>query len=270
MRRNQFGLTATTIAATTILGMTTALAATTTVQQGQTMWSIAQARGLSLQSIEAANPHVIPDALQVGMQLQLPATFNYRIQAGDTFFTISQKSHVNLNSIKRLNSAVNPLNLRVGSLIRVPIQASSSPSASTPSTTYETTSASPTGTVQAQNLYWMEHAISAEANAEPLQAQIGVGDVIMHRLEAGSYGHTVKDVVFQISNGHYQFTSVENGFIYSKPTSTSIQAAKDVISKHQDVVPGAFVFYNPAKTPASSWVRRQPTMRQIGAFVFAK
>lgn len=266
MRRFNVGVTLSTMVATTVFGVTSAMAATVTVQQGQTMWSIAKQQGLSLSAIESANPSVNPSKLDVGMNLKLPSVSGYRVGIGDTFYTISKKLHVNMSALEQLNPSVNPLNLIVGTLLNVP----SSMTPVTSATPATSTAATATGSVAEQNLYWMEHVISAEANAEPLATQIAVGDVIMHRLEAGSYGSTVKDVVFQVINGHYQFTSVENGFIYSTPVATSIQAAKDVLSNHQDVVPGALVFYNPSKTPASSWVRRQPTINQIGALVFAK
>ncbi len=231
---------------------------TTTVEPGNTMWTIAKTNGISLQALLAANPKVNPNDLLVGTLLQLPK-HTVSVKPGDTLWIIANEFGVSVQALVDANPSVNPNDLIVGSVLQLP---GTTP---TPATTTSTTSSS---TAQ-QNLYWMEHAINAEATGETLQAQIAVGDVILHRMNDG-YGSTVQQVVFQVNSGHYQFTSVANGFIYSPPTSSSIQAAKDVLDNGDDIVPGALVFYNPAQTPASSWVRTQPFIAQIDQLVFAR
>ncbi|WP_206917542.1 cell wall hydrolase [Alicyclobacillus suci] len=199
-----------TAAAVWGLAMTPAFAATTvTVQPGDSLWKISHARGISLQSLESANPSVNPADLLVGTVLKLPTTSN----------------------VDAANS---------------------------------------NDSTEAQNLYWMEHIINAEAGGESLEAQVAVGDVVLHRLESGQYGKTVHDVVFQIDGGHYQFSCVPDGYIYQTPNASSVTAAERVLETNDDEVPGAFVFYNPAQTLASSWVRSQKTIAQIGDLVFAK
>ncbi|MFB5188950.1 cell wall hydrolase [Alicyclobacillus fastidiosus] len=199
-----------TAAAAWGLTLTPAFAAanTVTVQPGDSLWKIAHARGISLQSLESANPSANPADLLVGTVLKLPTT------------NAAQSSSVS--------------------------------------------------TTAQQNLYWMEHIINAEAGGESQEAQVAVGNVIMHRLANGSYGKTVHDVVFQIADGHYQFSCVPNGYIYQTPNASSITAAEKVLQTQDDEVPGALVFYNPSQTPASSWVRTQPTITQIDDLVFAK
>ncbi|GMA65390.1 cell wall hydrolase [Alicyclobacillus fastidiosus] len=212
MRLSRMFVGAFTAAAAWGLTLTPAFAATNTVtvQPGDSLWKIAHARGISLQSLESANP----------------------------------------------SASANPEDLLVGTVLKLP-------------TTNATESATTSTTAQ-QNLYWMEHIINAEAGGESQEAQVAVGDVIMHRLANGSYGNTVYDVVFQIADGHYQFSCVPNGYIYQTPNASSIAAAQKVLETQDDEVPGALVFYNPSQTPASSWVRTQPTITQIGDLVFAK
>ncbi len=201
-------------AAVSGITLTTAFAATNTVtvQPGDSMWKIARSHGISVQSVEAANPSVNPYDMLVGTQLQLP-------------------------------------------------------------TSYSTSSVTSSYDI-AGNLYWMEHIINAEAGGQSLQAQIAVGDVIKHRMESSVYGggsgSSVYDVVFQKTNGVYQFTSVQNGYIYHAPNASSIEAANYVLQDGIDEVPGAMVFYNPAQTPAHNWVWSQPEIKQIGDLVFAK
>ena len=269
------------------LAVPSALAATTganstTVQPGNTFWTISRAYGVSIQALEAANPSVTPMDLIPGTVLTLPSLIGtgqsnsqdatspqaVTVQPGDTMWTISQAYGVSLQAIETANQSVNPNNLLVGTALVLPKTGALAGDSSTKSSAAITSTQ--TSTVQQQDLYWMEHAINAEAGADSLQAQIAVGDVILHRLQAGGYGSTVHDVVFQVINGHYQFTSVANGYIYTTPSVSSIQAAMDVLNKGEDVVPSAMVFYNPTYTPTSSWVRSQPYLTQIDNLIFAK
>lgn len=181
------------------------------------------------------------------------------VQPGQSMWKIAQTHGVSVDALEQANPSVNPMNLLVGTKLTLPTTENTSAVASSSTSTSS----------WKQNLYWLEHVINAEAGGESLETQIAVGDVILHRLDSGQYGNTVHDVVFQVTSGHYQFTSVMNGYIYTSPNASSIQAAIDVMNG-QDVVPGAFVFYNPAQTPAGSWVWSQPTVSQIGHLVFAK
>lgn len=250
------------------LAVTPAFAAaqTVTVKPGNTLWSISRQYGTTVQALQAANPNVNPMDLAVGTMLTLPASSSQPasvklntvvVQPGQTLWLIARAHGVTVQTLQAANPGVNPANLQVGKRLVLPSAVASTAASATPSTAQ-------------QNLYWMEHVINAEAGGLSLQAQIAVGDVVMHRMRAGGYGSTVRSVVFQVISGHYQFTSVANRSIYNPPAATSDQAAVDVLSKGSEVVPGAMVFYNPAKTPASSWVRKQPTIKQIGPLVFAK
>ncbi|WP_243834888.1 LysM peptidoglycan-binding domain-containing protein [Alicyclobacillus sacchari] len=273
MRKKHWLIAAATMCLTSGLGVSTALAATVKVAPGQSLWKIAHSAGVSVQSVEAANPGIDPTNLQIGATVQVPGPTVYVVKPGDTLFTVGRRYGVALGAMLAANPQVNPQNLQIGSTIRIPITSTqTTPTASDSAQSKQAVSAhvaAPTSDTSS-NLYWLEHVINAEAGGESLQAQIAVGDVIMHRIAAGGYGNTVQQVVFQVSDGHYQFTSVANGYIYSAPNSSSITAAQDVLQKGQDIVPGALVFYNPSETPAGSWVRQQPIVCQIGNLVFAK
>lgn len=266
MRNKPWLITLAAMVTTGGIGVSTAMAATVTVEPGQSLWSIARSEGVSLQAMEAANPNVNPLNLQVGSTVQVPASTSYVVKPGDTLFTVGRRFGITLSAMLAANPQVNPQNLQIGSTIHLPSSASGTTQQKHTVSAHVAVSSSDTSS----NLYWLEHVINAEAGGESLQAQIAVGDVIMHRMAAGGYGNTVQQVVFQVSDGHYQFTSVANGYIYATPNTSSITAAEDVLQGGQDVVPGALVFYNPSETPAGSWVRQQPVVRQIGNLIFAK
>lgn len=134
----------------------------------------------------------------------------------------------------------------------------------------ENTSAHSTAAPSDSDLYWLARLIEAEAGAEPMQTKIAVGDVIVNRVHSSDYPDTVKGVIFQHAYGVYEFTSVENGWIYHTPSAQSVEAAKKVLDDHDNIVPQALVFYNSSKTSAGSWVRSQPVITVIGDMTFAK
>lgn len=119
------------------------------------------------------------------------------------------------------------------------------------------------------NLYWLSRVIEAEAGGENYQAKLAVGDVILNRTHSPDYPSTVYGVIFERAYGVYEFTSVENGWIYHTPSQSSLDAAEAVLNG-QNIVPNALVFYNKAQTPAKSWVLSQPVVTVIGNLTFAQ
>ncbi len=258
-----------------------AMAATTTVtvQPGDSLWKIANTYHVSIQSLEASNPTVNPSNLLVGTTLHLPQSqkqSTYRVQKGDSFFLIAKKYGVTVTALESANPGLNALNLQVGQVLKIPGRVGASGYVAAPmvrntamSIASKSTSPASASSASAQNIYWLSRIIYAEAGNQSLQAQIAVGDVVWHRTMSPNYPNSIKGVVFQISNGYYQFSPVQNGTIYNTPSAASIQAAKDVLQKHMDLVPGAYVFYTPSKTPSTSWVRKQPYVAAYDNMVFS-
>ncbi|KAG4434910.1 hypothetical protein IFR05_009608 [Cadophora sp. M221] len=117
-----------------------------TIQSGDTYGSIAAKLGTTVVAIQAANPGVNPNALQVGSQINIPsttqpnpgpvtptpapttpATGTYVIQAGDTFTTIAAKFNTSVAAIEAANPNVKPTSLQVGQSINLPSGSSSGP-----------------------------------------------------------------------------------------------------------------------------------------------
>lgn len=209
-------------------------------------------------------------ALSCGSAVAATGQHTYTIHSGDTEWSIAQRYGVPLSAIQQLNPQLNPQDLLPGHIVMLPAGASA-PSmratapATTPVTAQGQSSVQPS---QEANLTWLARVIAAEAQGQPAAAKLAVGAVVMNRLHAG-YGRSVQGVLFQQINGVAQFTSVANGWIYRvqpSPTDTSIAAQ---VLAGTDILPAAMVFYNPAQTPASSWVRRQPTLASYGSLTFA-
>ena len=72
-------------------------------------------------------------------------------------------------------------------------------------------------------IYWLSRIIYAEANGQPFDGMIGVGNVVLNRVASGRFPNTVEGVVFEPG----QFTPVDNGSIYNTPSSEAVLAARD-------------------------------------------
>ncbi|KAE9371643.1 carbohydrate-binding module family 50 protein, partial [Stipitochalara longipes BDJ] len=106
-----------------------ATSTTYTIQAGDTFSSIAAKLGLTVVAIEAANPGVNPNDLQIGQVIQLAQSAStYTITAGDTFSSIAANFGISVAAIEAANPGVNPNDLQIGQQIIIP----SSGDASTP------------------------------------------------------------------------------------------------------------------------------------------
>ncbi|GMA64440.1 cell wall hydrolase [Alicyclobacillus fastidiosus] len=184
----------------------------------------------------------------LGIPAVVLAAATYTVRPGDSLWSIAQSHDITLAQLESANPQLSDYSqIQPGEDITLPNGQTST----------------------ADDLYWLSHIISAEAQGESEQAQEAVGDVVLNRLRAGGYGDTVHDVIFQVVDGAYQFTPVENGAIYNTPTSNAIAAAAADL-QGLNIVPSALVFYNPSEVPAGSWVTQQPTLMAIDSLVFAK
>lgn len=106
-----------------------------------------------------------------------------------------------------------------------------------------------------ESLHWLSRVISSEAGAEPLEGMIGVGNVVLNRVndDSGIFEDTVKRVIFQYN----QFSVVESGAIYLEPNEMSVIAAKLCLEGYNTVEDSKF-FLNP-ETGSSLWFRENRT-----------
>ncbi|MFZ6765745.1 LysM peptidoglycan-binding domain-containing protein [Undibacterium sp. Di26W] len=110
-----------------------------TVLAGDTLTDIAvglsSAAGVSVQSIEAANPGVNANALQIGTLLNIPArlgqtiALKYTIQDGDSYSIIAANlagcTGLSFQEIEQANPSVNPNTMAVGQVLTIPISSAS-------------------------------------------------------------------------------------------------------------------------------------------------
>lgn len=93
-----------------------------TIQAGDTFNALAASFGISVSSLEAANPNYILTDLQIGAILTVPQTCAslYTIQAGDTFNLLSAKFGVSVAILEAANPNDVPTDLQIGATLIIP------------------------------------------------------------------------------------------------------------------------------------------------------
>ncbi|MFZ5968495.1 MAG: cell wall hydrolase [Bacillota bacterium] len=121
----------------------------------------------------------------------------------------------------------------------------------------------------ASNVYWLSRIIHAEAEAEPYNGKVAVGNVILNRVNSKDFPNTVYNVIFEYYEGIPQFSPVAEGTIYNTPSEESIKAAKDALTGVRPAGASTY-FFNPDKS-AGKWIVQNKTyVMRIGNHVFYK
>jgi spore coat assembly protein SafA len=116
-----------------------------TVQPGDSMFTIAQRFGVSLDALIAANPQIPdPNVIFPGQIVCVPTTapptcppgtFSYTVQPGDSMFTIAQRFGVSLNALIAANPQIpDPSLIFPGQIVCVPTTAPPPPTTCPPGT----------------------------------------------------------------------------------------------------------------------------------------
>ena len=99
------------------------------VQRGETLFSIAQRYGLTVDGIAHVNGIPDPRQIYVGQRLLIPGggrgnsvqdTMSYVVQAGDTLTSISRRYHTTWQELAQVNGLLSPDSIYAGQAIQVP------------------------------------------------------------------------------------------------------------------------------------------------------
>lgn len=96
----------------------------------------------------------------------------------------------------------------------------------------------------ADDIYWLSHIISAEAMYEPLEGQIGVGNVVMNRVNDPRFPGNVFSVIYDTEHT-IQFEPIALGGIREDPTEQA-QLAAWLVLEGANTVGDSLYFVNPA------------------------
>lgn len=134
------------------------------------------------------------------------------------------------------------------------------PAAAKPSNTQST------GSYSASDIDLLARLITAEAQGEPYAAQVGVGAVILNRIQSKEFPNTIPGVIYQTINGYAQFTPVVNGWINKPALPECIKAANESLNG-ADPTNGALFYYD--NTTTNQWILSKPVSTKIGTMVYA-
>ncbi len=261
MLRRKKGLQIFLLTALLILGPFSfvAQANTHTVMPGETIFLIAQRYGVSYQALSQINNLANPDIIYPGNKINLPEP--YTVKEGDTLWKLAQARRTNLNILLMLNNLANPNQLFPGQKILLPPAfAAGSSSTAMASRGGRNYAFSPS------EIDLFARLVHSEAAGEPYIGQVAVAATVLNRINSPRYPNTLTGVIYQVSNGFYQYSPVLDGRINLPANQSAYNAVRDAL-QGWDPSLGATGFYNASKT-TNQWVRQQPVTTVIGNHIF--
>lgn len=179
----------------------------------------------------------------------------YTVKSGDTLYLIAKRHGISLYSLRRANNKWND-SLYPGQKLAVP---------GAPAAVRSATAGKAVVSYTQSDYDLLARLITAEAEGEPYNAQVGVAAVVVNRVLNDRFPNTISSVIYQKDAGYYQFTPVENGWINKPATETSKKAAYDALHG-SDPSNGALYYFDDSAT--NKWLWSKPLKARIGHMVF--
>ncbi|BCN30618.1 LysM peptidoglycan-binding domain-containing protein [Anaeromicropila herbilytica] len=258
----------------TLLFSTTSSAAKYKVTETDSLYKISTLFKISVSKLKAMN-HLTSDEVYPGQTLTVSAK-TYTVKAGDTLYKIAKRYGISVNTLRKANNIWND-NLVAGKKLILPgVKPQNTTQTTTKSKTTSTNTSIAKETSLSSNavisyskeeLDLLARLITAEASGQPYQAMVGVGGVVVNRVQSKEWPSTIKGVINHVSGGYYQFSPVKNGYINHPATDIAIKAAKEALNGSDPSKGATFYFDDSSK---NTWLWSKPIFARIGAMVFAK
>lgn len=230
-----------------IVFSSSSFAANYTVTSGDSLFTISKLFNTSISKLSSDNK-LTGSTIYPGQVLVVPAS-TYAVVSGDTLYKISLKKSISLYSLRKANNKWDNY-LDIGQKLTIPATSQSSQS----------------GPAYTQSEFdLLARLIMSEAEGQPYNAQVAVGAVVLNRVESKSFPNTIGGVIYQVIDGHYQFTPVKNGWINRPANETAKKAAYDALHGC-DPSNGALFYFDDSATNA--WLWSKPIAARIGNMVF--
>ena len=94
---------------------------------------------------------------------------------------------------------------------------------------------------------------------------IGMGSVILNRIQSKQFPDTIRDVILQKG----QFSSLMDGQANYYPGEEELQAARAALLGYDPTL-GSIYFYNPDIATNTAWISRRNFVKRIGGHVFLR
>jgi len=107
----------------------------------------------------------------------------------------------------------------------------------------------------AEEIEMLERIVQAEAGSEDIKGRILVANVVLNRVQNKHFPDTIEDVIFQNSNGEYQFSPVSDKRFWSVKVSKKTKEAVKRALEGEDYSEGALYFMarKRARTSSARW-----------------
>lgn len=241
-------------------------AAIHTVNQGETLYSISQQYGPSVENIMSSN-NLSSDFIYPGERLYIPdqnqwktGAATYYVLPGDTLYQIGLKFRVSYSQIMSYNGLSSEY-IYAGQTLYIPgSQQTGAPQVSR-SGLYE-------GKVSytRSDFDLLARLITAEADSESYVTKVAVGAVVLNRILSGCFPANIPNVIYQVDEGGaYQFEPVLNGWINVDPSYDSLLAAQDALNGN-DPTGGALYFFE--SWVPNSFLQARPVSVKLDSFTF--
>lgn len=236
------------------------------VKPGDTLYGIGKKFGISHSSI-MKNNNLVSFVIVPGQTLNIQ-TENFEVHTvryGDTIYGLSRKYGTSVLNIKAA-SGLSSVRINPGMKLLIPDEKYKSMDNNRDNQTKPVIGRN--FSFSKDDLYLLAKLIHAEARGESVRGQVAVGAVIMNRLTSRSFPASIREIIFQKTNGVYQFTPVQDGQIKLEPDRTSFFAAQKALAG-EDPTNGALFFYNP-ETSSDRWIKTLAVKKVIGNHAFAR
>lgn len=176
--------------------------------------------------------------IAMGVQPAAAAT-TYKVKSGDSLYKIARTYKTTVPKLQALNKMGKRTALRPGQTLLI----------STTNLRAAKQAISRGGTASAgviryspQEVDLLARLINAEAGGESYQAQVAVGSVVVNRVQSRIFPNTLTRVIYQVEDGHYQFSPVLNGWINKPASASALKAARQALTGY-DATNGALYFF---------------------------
>jgi len=243
-----------------ILG-NSAFAASYTVTPKDSLYKIGIIFGTSAGTIKSDN-NLTGNTIYPWQVLYVNAV-TYTVKSGDSLFLIAKRYGISLNSLRVANHKWNDA-LYTGQKLTIPVKPNAPANQPTAAPSAAAIGSAVFSYTQS-DLDLLARLITAEADGEPYSAMVGVGAVVVSRVESGQFPNTLSSVIYEKSDSYYQFTPVENGFINKPATDAAKKAAFEALHG-SDPSAGALFYFDDSAT--NKWLWSKPLKARIGHMVF--
>lgn len=241
----------------TMLFANAAYGASYTVVKNDSLYKIGLLFNTSVSTIMADNG-LSGSTIYPGQVLEVQAS-SYTVKSGDSLYLIAQKFGISLDVLRKANNKWDNM-IYPGQKLDIP---STGSNIGTNSNTPAPGKAVISYTQAEFDL--LARLVTAEAESEPYSAQVAVAAVVVNRVKSDIFPNTISSVIYQKSDGYYQFTPVENGWI-NKPTTQQAKNAALEALNGSDPSNGALYYFDDSAT--NKWLWSKPLMARIGHMVY--